>query len=69
MIILAGRTALAEHRQVGCVLYLEASEWDCRMITSIDDACMHPRTINSLAGAGLQRGKVGQSGGRAARVG
>jgi hypothetical protein len=63
MPILAGRTAIAEHRQVG-VLYLEASEWDCRIITSIDDACMHPRTINSLACAGLQRGKVGQSGGR-----
>lgn len=61
---LAGRTALAGHRQTSCTSNAP-EEQCCRIITSIDDACMHPRTINSLVLLQACREVGGRSVGRA----
>lgn len=45
-----GRADRVSRAQTGVpVPRMLSEEQCCRIITSIDDACMHPRTINSLA--------------------
>ena len=61
-----GRADRVSRAQTGVpVPRMLSEEQCCRIITSIDDACMHPRTINSLALLQACREVGGRSVGRA----